>query len=65
MQNVSGDISMPDPLLVTKVSLTGLWHNLFPGQKVLRQLIEKVRDRCLLTRISDRAGYGKTNAPLQ
>jgi hypothetical protein len=43
---------MPDPLLVTKVNLPISRHILVPRQKVLRQLIEGVRDGYLLTLVS-------------
>lgn len=51
---------MPDPLLVTKVSLPILRHILVPRKKVLRQLSEGVRDGHLLTLVSAPPGYGKT-----
>ena len=51
---------MPDPLLLTKISLTILRHIPFPSQKVLRQLSEKVPDGHLLTLVSATVGYGKT-----
>jgi len=51
---------MPDPLLVTKVSLPILRHILVPRKKVLRQLSEGVQDGHLLTLVSAPAGYGKT-----
>ena len=51
---------MPDPLLVTKVSLPKLRHILVPRKKVLRQLSDGVRDGHLLTLVSAPAGYGKT-----
>jgi LuxR family maltose regulon positive regulatory protein len=51
---------MPDPLLVTKVSLPRLRHILVPRNKVLRQLSQGVQDGHLLTLVSAPAGYGKT-----
>ena len=51
---------MPDPLLVTKVSLPKLRHILVPRHKVFRQLCEGVQDGHLLTLVSAPAGYGKT-----
>ena len=51
---------MPDPFLVTKVSLPILRHILVPRKKVLRQLSEGVQDGHLLTLVSAPAGYGKT-----
>src|SRR5512147_782156 len=51
---------MPDPLLMTKVSLPKLRHILVPRKKVLRQLSDGVRDGHLLTLVSAPAGYGKT-----
>jgi len=51
---------MPDPLLVTKVSLPILRRILVPRKKVLRQLSEGVQDGHLLTLVSAPAGYGKT-----
>ena len=51
---------MPDPLLVTKVSLPKLRHILVPRQKVFKQLCEGVQDGHLLTLVSAPAGYGKT-----
>jgi LuxR family maltose regulon positive regulatory protein len=51
---------MPDPLLVTKISLPILRHILVPRKKVLRQLSEGIRDGHLLTLVSAPAGYGKT-----
>src|SRR5512134_3759917 len=51
---------MPDPLLMTKVSLPKLRHMLVPRKKVLRQLSEGVQEGHLLTLVSAPAGYGKT-----
>ena len=51
---------MPDPLLMTKVSLPIMRHILVPRKKVLRQLSAGVRDGHLLTLVSAPAGYGKT-----
>ena len=51
---------MPDPLLVTKVSLPILRHILVPRVKILRQLSEGLQDGHLLTLVSAPAGYGKT-----
>src|SRR6266508_603018 len=51
---------MPDPLLVTKISLPILRHILVPRKKVLRQLSEGIQDGHLLTLVSAPAGYGKT-----
>jgi len=51
---------MPDPLLLTKVSLPILRNILVPREKVLGQLREGIRDGHLLTLVSAPAGYGKT-----
>ena len=51
---------MPDPLLLTKVSLPRLRHILVPRKMVLRQLSDGVQDGHLLTLVSAPAGYGKT-----
>jgi LuxR family maltose regulon positive regulatory protein len=51
---------MPDPLLVTKVSLPKLRQSVVPRKKVLRQLSEGVQDGHLLTLVSAPPGYGKT-----
>jgi LuxR family maltose regulon positive regulatory protein len=51
---------MPDPLLVTKVSLPVLRHILVPRKNVLRQLNAGIQDGHLLTLVSAPAGYGKT-----
>jgi LuxR family maltose regulon positive regulatory protein len=51
---------MPDPLLVSKVSLPILRRTLVPRKKVLRQLSAGVHDGHLLTLVSAPAGYGKT-----
>src|SRR5512143_3485713 len=51
---------MPDPLLVTKISLPRLRNILVPRNKVLRQLSEGVQDGYLLTLVSAPAGFGKT-----
>jgi len=53
---------MPDPLLMTKVSLPKLRHMLVSRKKVLRQLSEGVQEGHLLTLVSAPAGYGKTTA---
>ncbi len=53
---------MPDPLLMTKVSLPILRNIVVPREKILRQLHEGVQDRHLLTLVSAPAGYGKTTA---
>jgi LuxR family maltose regulon positive regulatory protein len=52
---------MPDPLLVTKVSLPIMRHLFVPRNKILRQLSEGVQDGHLLTLVSAPAGYGKTS----
>src|SRR6266545_6974660 len=57
---IAGDISMPEPLLMTKVNLPILRHILVPRKKVLRQLSEGVQEGHLLTLVSAPAGYGKT-----
>jgi LuxR family maltose regulon positive regulatory protein len=51
---------MPDPLLMTKVSLPILRQLLVPRRKVLGQLRDGLRDEHLLTLLSAPAGYGKT-----
>jgi len=51
---------MPDPLLMTKVSLPILRHILVPRRKILRQLSEGIQEGHLLTLVSAPAGYGKT-----
>jgi len=51
---------MPDPLLVTKVSLPLLRRTLVPRKKILRQLNAGIHDGHLLTLVSAPAGYGKT-----
>lgn len=51
---------MPDPLLVSKISLPIMRHSLVPRKKVLRQLSEGVQDGHSLTLVSAPAGYGKT-----
>lgn len=51
---------MPDPLLVTKISLPIMRQSLVSREKVLRQLSEGVQDGHLLTLVSAPAGYGKT-----
>lgn len=53
---------MPDPLLVTKVSLRRLRQILVPRKKVLSQLGKGVQDGHLLTWASAPAGYEKTTA---
>ncbi len=51
---------MPDPLLMTKVSLPIMRRVLVPRKNVLSRLSEGVRDGHLLTLVSAPAGYGKT-----
>jgi LuxR family maltose regulon positive regulatory protein len=51
---------MPEPLLMTKVSLPIVRHRLVPRKKLLRQLSEGVQDGHVLTLVSAPAGYGKT-----
>jgi LuxR family maltose regulon positive regulatory protein len=51
---------MPDPLLVTKISLPAMRHLLVPRKTVLRKLSAGVQDGHLLTLVSAPAGYGKT-----
>ncbi len=51
---------MPDPLLVSKVSLPIMRASLVPRKKVLTRLSEGVQDGHLLTLVSAPAGYGKT-----
>ena len=53
---------MPDPLLVTKLSLPKLRHILVSREKIFRQLSAGVQDGHLLTLVSAPAGYGKTTA---
>jgi hypothetical protein len=50
---------MPDPLLVTIISLKLFRYILFPGQKVLRQISENVQDRYLLTQYLAQWGMEK------
>jgi ATP/maltotriose-dependent transcriptional regulator MalT len=51
---------MPEPLLMTKVSLPIVRHRLVRRNKLLRQLSEGVQDGHVLTLVSAPAGYGKT-----
>ncbi len=51
---------MPDPLLVTKISLPVLRHIYVPREAILRQISEGIRDGHLLTLLSAAPGYGKT-----
>src|SRR4029079_13746563 len=51
---------MPEPLLMTKVSLPIVRHRLVPRKKLLRQLSEGIQDGHVLTLVSAPAGYGKT-----
>lgn len=53
---------MPDPLLVTKVSMPILRQSLVPRKRVLKQFREGIQDRHLLILVSAPAGYGKTTA---
>lgn len=54
---------MPDPLLVTKVSLPKLRLVLVPRRKVISQLNMGIQDGHLLTLVSAPAGYGKALRP--
>src|SRR5262249_6962125 len=51
---------MPEPLLMTKVSLPIVRHSLVRRNKLVRQLSQGVQDGHLLTLVSAPAGYGKT-----
>ena len=53
---------MPDPFLMTKVSMPLLRHSLVPRTKVLKQISDGIQDGHLLTLVSAPAGYGKTTA---
>jgi LuxR family maltose regulon positive regulatory protein len=53
---------MPDPLLVTKISLPILRNDLVSRRKILGQLNAGINNRHLLTLVSAPAGYGKTTA---
>jgi LuxR family transcriptional regulator, maltose regulon positive regulatory protein len=57
---MAGDMSMPEPLLMTKISLPIVRHRLVPRNELLRQLREGLQDGHLLTLLSAPAGYGKT-----